>query len=293
MSVTDISGLQNSISTPPATPDFDSGISGIPDPIGKKLVSSLNKTNSLQVNVSAKIDDLINDINDSSDSKSQVSLVGNKIVITANPEDKQKAEQLNQTISNNLISIQSSINKYSQSVNSLNSLSQSVNLIKKAADIQDALMMGNPITKVPFEIFKKAIKVVFLKDMMSQYANIITGELIKNKQQLSDLIHRFDGLQVQLKIKDENSLGNTVNEEEAGKIISSELLSFVPGVIQTSEDYLSFNGKSYILKVLPYGDRKLIGYAYEKISGQVAAETAPSITSASDELMSELKSILG
>lgn len=268
----------------------DTVSSTLQNPIGASLKKVLSRINTVTANVETKITKLVDNIAKSSDNKAKIELIGSSIVITVKPEDVNVLSLQQQRIQSNIDSVTTTLHLLQSSVNTLNTINETIKILRKVLDIQEVLISTNPITKAAFEIFKKGIKIVFLKDMLTQYAKIVDTQLSSNQATLSSLINRFDNLRVQIKVADENNNGNNISDSEAQSMISQELLS--AGNDSVTEDFFSENGKTYLLKVEKFDTRKLVGRAYEKITNQLVQQTAPSIVSTSVQLIDELKSIL-
>jgi hypothetical protein len=65
-----------------------------------------------------------------------------------------------------------------------------------------------------------------------------------------------------------------------------------PEVTQESESFTDQNFNKYILKVEKYDSKQLIARAFDKESGMIKAQTAPSYFSTSKDLLEEIKTIL-
>lgn len=280
----------NSIGTSVVNNISDTVSSTLQNPIGASLKKVLSRINTVTANVETKITKLVDNIAKSSDNKAKIELMGSSIVITVKPEDVNVLSLQQQRIQSNIDSVTTTLHLLQSSVNTLNTINETIKILRKVLDIQEVLISTNPITKAAFEIFKKGIKIVFLKDMLTQYAKIVDTQLSSNQATLSSLINRFDNLRVQIKVADENNNGNNISDSEAQSMISQELLS--AGNDSVTEDFFSENGKTYLLKVEKFDTRKLVGRAYEKITNQLVQQTAPSIVSTSVQLIDELKSIL-
>lgn len=280
----------NTTETSVVTNISDTVSSTLQNPIGASLKKVLSRINTVTTNVETKITKLVDNIAKSSDNKAKIELIGSNIVITVKPEDVNVLSLQQQRIQSNIDSVTTTLHLLQSSVNTLNTINETIKILRKVLDIQEVLISTNPITKAAFEVFKKGIKIVFLKDMLTQYSKIVDTQLSTSQSTLSSLINRFDNLRVQIKVADENNNGNNISDSEAQSMISQELLS--AGNDSVTEDFFSENGKTYLLKVEKFDTRKLVGRAYEKITNQLVQQTAPSIVSTSVQLIDELKSIL-
>jgi hypothetical protein len=268
--------------------------SAISDPFGAVINRVFSKINSLTVNIETKIDQLSQDIVKSTDSKGRITLQGNTLVITITQEDQAQAETLKNRITNKVNSIQSTINTLSVTLNSIKAIQEAMTLLQTALEIQEAVLSLNPTTGPIFTVFKKAIKIVFLKDMIKEYAKVLGVQLTANLNTLNTLEQKFRNLQVTIKIDDEAKKGSYINENQAQNLITQDLLNSgqTTDLSNVTDNYTAANKIEYLLKVEKYGEKQLIGRAYDKFSGLLAEETAPSYISTPDDLMNELKSIL-
>lgn len=266
-------------------------ISGaVSDPFGTIIQKSLNKVNSLIVNVEKKTDQLIQVVVKKTDSKGRVSLQGNNLVITVTRSDAAEAQALKTQVEEKIKSIQKTLNILRTVINSLIAIQTAISVYKTVLDVQEALLTINPVSKATFTVLKKGIKIIFLKEILKQYLKLLKGQLETNKKVLNRLITRFRSIQVSVKITDEASTGNFINVDTAEALLADDLLG--DGITSDSQDFTDNNFKEFILKVENYDKKQIIGRAYEKYSGMIKAQTAPSYFSTPEELMEELKNIL-
>lgn len=264
----------------------------VQDPISASLRRILFKINNLTSNVEQKINALADDTVKSLDNRGRVELIDSSIVITVTPGDVRRAEVLQQNVKKKIDSINNTLRLLTSSLTVLNTVSNTVRTIQIALQIQEVLLTVNPVSKATFTVFKKAIKLLFLKDAMKEYANILSRELSSNKQVLDRLVNRFRGLNVQIRILDESNKGNRINEAAAESLMADSLLSEQADVTNLSQEYINISGKEYILVVEKYNDNQLIARAKDKISGLLVTQTAPSFFSTGEQLIEELKNIL-
>ena len=115
--------------------------------------------------------------------------------------------------------------------------------------------------------------------------------MAQNKQVVTRLVERFRTIQVSVKIQDEADKGNYINTNVAEEMLADELFG-VPEVTEESEYFIDQSFNKYILKVEKYDGKQLIARAYDRESGLIKAQTAPSYFSSSKELIEEIKNIL-
>jgi rRNA processing protein Gar1 len=263
----------------------------IQDPFGTVVKKTLNKINSLVLNVEKKVDQLIKDTVKKVDSKGRVNLEGNNLVITVTRADLQKAAEIKVSVENKITSIQNTLNVLRTTINSLSTVTQAINTYKRILDIQEIILAANPVSGPIFLVLKKGIKLVFLKEILKEYLKVVSVELAQNKQVVTRLIERFRGLQVSIKIQDEADKGNFITTNTAEEMLADELFG-EPEVTQESESFTDQNFNKYILKVEKYDSKQLIARAFDKESGMIKAQTAPSYFSTSKDLLEEIKTIL-
>lgn len=262
----------------------------VKDPFGFIIKKTLNKINSLIVNVENKIDQLVKDVVKKTDSKGRVSLEGNTLVITITRGDLAKAEEIKRSVDSKIKSIQTTLNVLRTTISTLTTVQQSITAYKTALDIQEILLAANPISGPIFLVVKKGIKLIFLKEILGEYLKVLGNELAQNKQVLNRLIDRFRSLQVSVKIQDEASKGNYIDPNIAEELLADDLLG--EEITQETEDFTDQNLYTYVLKVEKYDSKRLIARAYDKLSGMIMAQTAPSYFSTPKELLEEIKAIL-
>jgi rRNA processing protein Gar1 len=263
----------------------------IQDPFGTVVKKTLNKINSLVLNVEKKVDQLIKDTVKKVDSKGRVNLEGNNLIITVTREDLQKATEIKVNVENKITSIQNTLNILRTTINSLSTVTQAINTYKRILDIQEILLAANPVSGPIFLVLKKGIKLVFLKEILKEYLKVVSVELAQNKQVVTRLIERFRTLQVSIKIQDEADKGNFITTDTAEELLADELFG-EPEVAQESESFTDQNFNKYILKVEKYDSKQLIARAFDEGSGMIKAQTAPSYFSTSKDLLEEIKTIL-
>ena len=263
----------------------------VQDPFGFLIKKTLNKINSLVLNVEKKVDQLVKDTVKKVDSKGRVSLEGNNLIITVTRADVQKANEIKTNIENKITSIQTTLNTLRTTVNSLSTITDAINTYKRILDVQEIILAANPVSGPIFLVLKKGIKLVFLKEILKEYSKVIGTELSQNKQVLAGLSERFRSIQVSIEIQDEADKGNYINTNVAEEMLADELFG-APQVTEESEDFTDQNFNKYTLKVEKYDGKQIIARAYDKGSGMIKAQTAPSYFSTSKELLEEIKSIL-
>lgn len=263
----------------------------IKNPISSLLNRNLNKINTLTSNIEDKINKLSEDLVKSTDKKGRVELNGNIILITLRSKDVEEFKVQKIEIENKISSINSNINILSKTLKSLKTMQQSVRNIIRLSDIQEKVLSVNPTSGPIFSVFKKALKIVFLKDMLKEYSNVLSNELQNNTQKLDNLINRFSNLRIQIKISENDNIID--NYEAESEIISENLTKNQNNDVKTvTEEYEDIKNRKLFLKVEEYGNRKLIAKAYDKFSGLLIAQTSPSFISTSEELLEEIKEIV-
>ena len=266
-------------------------ISGaVSDPFGAAIQLTLNKVNSLTVNIEKKVDQLVKDVVQKTDSKGRVSLQGSMLVITIRREDLAQAQELQKRVQDKIKSINKTITILNTVVNSLIAIQTAITVYKALLDAQEITLTANPVTGPMFQIVKQGVKIIFLKEIVNQYVKILGRQLLQNRQILNRLIQKFRSIQVSIKIQDESDKGNYVSTDIAEQLLADDMLG--DGIESDYQDFTDNKFNEYILKVEKYDSKQLIARAQEKVSGMIKAQTAPSYFSTPDELLEELKTIL-
>lgn len=262
----------------------------VSDPFGAVIQTTLNRVNSLTVNIEKKINQLVKDVLAQTDSKGRVSLQGNTLVITVRREDEAQAKELQKRVMDKIASIQKTITILQNVINALIAIQTAITVYKSLLDLQEVALNSNPATAITFQLIKKSIKIIFLKEIVNQYVKILGNQLLQNKRVLSRLTDTFIGIQVSVKIQDEAGKGSYVDSNTAEILLADDLLG--SGITSDSQDFTDENGNVYILKVEKYDPKQIIAKAYDKSSGMIKAQTAPSYFATPEELMEEIKTIL-
>ena len=266
----------------------------ISDPFSAAIKNVLGKINTIIPAIEKKIDKLETDIVKKSDAKGRVTLQGNNIVVTVTRAEYAQAQTIVNNIKAQIDSIRQTIVTLQSIIAALKAISTAINVFLAVLAVQELVLTANPISKATYEVFKKAIKIVFLKEIISAYTDLIQSQVTQAQAVMNNLINKFTHLHVSVTISDEADKGNFIGADQAQSIIASDLLNMGGNeyIKNVTSDYTSNNGGQYILKVEKYGTKENIARAYDKFSGLVAAETAPSFLSTPDQLMEELKTIL-
>ena len=281
----------NKVTSPDSVNDAINAISGaVSDPFGSAIQLTINKISSLTVNIEKKIDQLVKEVVEKTDSKGRVSLQGSNLVITVRREDLAKAQELQKRVQDKIKSINKTITILNTVVNSLIAIQTAITVYKAVLDAQELALNINPVTGPIFLVVKQGIKLIFLKEIVNQYVKILGRQLVQNKQILNRLLTKFRSIQVSIKVQDEADKGNYVSTDIAEQLLADDMLG--DGITSDTQDFTDNKFNEYILKVEKYDKKQLIARAYEKLSGMVKAQTAPSYFATPEELMEEIKTIL-
>lgn len=281
----------NKVTSSDSVNDAINSISGaVSDPFGSAIKLTLSKINSLTVNIEKKIDQLVKEVVEKTDSKGRISLQGSILVITIRREDVAQAQELQKRIQDKITSINKTITILNTVVNSLIAIQTAITVYKSLLDIQEITLTANPVTGPIFQVVKQGVKIIFLKEIVNQYVKILGRQLLQNRQVLNRLIQKFRSIQVSVKIQDEADKGNYVSTDIAEQLLADDMLG--DGISSDSQDFTDNKFNQYTLKVEKYDSKQIIARAIEKQSGMIKAQTAPSYFATPEELMEELKTIL-
>jgi hypothetical protein len=282
-------------STPIETSINDTLSSIVSDPFSAVISTSFKKINSLVVNIETKIDNLAKEIVSSADSKGRVTLQGNQIVISVQPQDVQQANILQNRIQTQISAVQKTLSTLTAILVTIKAIQTAITIYQSYLAAQEILMtLGAPMAKIAFTVLKKGIKIIFLREILNQYAKVLSTQLAQNQQVLQSLTNRFRDLQVTIKIGDVANTGQYIGTTQAEALLINDLLETgnSSGTTSDSMPFTADNGDSYILKIEKYGDKEIIARAYDSFSGLIKEQTAPSYLSTPDQLYSELQTIL-
>lgn len=280
---------KSALSAPAAT--VDSVMSSVKDPIGSALIKTLGVVNKLVVNIESKIVKLEEDIVKMADNTGKVSLVNNVLVVTVAPENAAKIPQYE-------AQVQTSINRLTQTMHtlkvasdSLRVLSTTARTLKAALDVQEALLtVGNPAAAATMTLIKKAIKILFYKDVLGEYVKIISTQVAQTETSIAKMTSKLTDLSIQFKVQTDAAKGepSTVSEVKtdltASKMASDSSLNL--------QYYTDDSGRDYTLTIESYKNSGIIGRARDRYSNLLIAETSPSFIYTKDQILEELKLIL-
>lgn len=301
MSVTSerVDSIKNTLSQKenPAQNIQDNLTSSIKDPFGQIINNTFFKVNSLVSNIEKKIDQLLEDVSEYTDSRARVVYENSKLVVTVTREDIEQAEQIKNRVESKINSIRNTLSMLESSLNSVQAVQTAMTTLQTVLNIQETILSLNPTTAPIYTVFKKAIKIVFFKDILNEYGNILKKQLKQNLNVLESLSERFKQITVDVKIAEERDMGYNITKEEAEKILINDLLAVDQqaesgSVEKVTEYYTSSKNKKYILVVEKYTEKTIIGKAYEDQSGMLEQQTAPTYIRKPEDLIEELKQIL-
>jgi hypothetical protein len=306
LSTDKIDSIRNTTSTSANIPSINTNVvsdleqnvsAAVQDPFGSIISKVLSKIGTLTSSVEDKVDKLAKDIVKSADSTGRVSLEGSNIVVTVTPEEFDEAQNIKSNIDGKIAAIKKYLVLLEQTLKTLNAVQTAISTLDVALTIQETLLSTNPASGPMYNIVKKGIKLIFLKEIIKQYSNILKRQLKNNEKKLSEISERFKNLQVSVVVEDQKNKGKEISYQEAEAVISQNLLNqgagnTRSGVSNISEEYTDYSQNVYDLKVEKYDDSRIIARAYDKESGALKQQTSPSFFYSPQELLEELKTIL-
>ena len=120
----------------------------IQDPFGTIIVNTFSKIGNLTVSIDSKIDSLIKEVAESTNSKGKVTLQNNSLVITVSREDSQQAEELKKRVDTKVQSIQKTLTTLEIVLKTAKTIQTSIGLLQNYLDLQEVLINSNPATAV-------------------------------------------------------------------------------------------------------------------------------------------------
>lgn len=265
----------------------------MPDPVGMAVSKSLSAINSITAVITSRIKLLEQDIVKSVDNTGKVKLVGNTIVITLEPKDAALLPIYQEKIQKSISSVMGSIMKFSALIATLNTITKTTQTLKTLLDVQQALLMTNPISAATFKVLQQGIKIISYRDILNDYVRILGEQVSINGQVLNQMVDSLSKLNVQFVVGNATNQGQSITNQQAlASIASTNLQDSGLNTGDSNIDYTDSNGRQLILKVETYSTGELIARARDKFSGSIVVETAPSYIETPDQLLAELKSII-
>ena len=265
----------------------------MPDPVGIAVSKSLSAINSITAVITSRIKLLEQDIVKSVDNTGKVKLVGNTIVITLEPKDAALLPIYQEKIQKSISSVMGSIMKFSALIATLNTITKTTQTLKTLLDVQQALLMTNPISAATFKVLQQGIKIISYRDILNDYVRILGEQVSINGQVLNQMVDSLSKLNVQFVVGNATNQGQSITNQQAlASIASTNLQDSGLNTGDSNIDYTDSNGRQLILKVETYSTGELIARARDKFSGSIVVETAPSYIETPDQLLAELKSII-
>ena len=265
----------------------------MPDPVGMAVSKSLSAINSITAVITSRIKLLEQDIVKSVDNTGKVKLVGNTIVITLEPKDAALLPIYQEKIQKSISSVMGSIMKFSALIATLSTITKTAQTLKTLLDVQQALLMTNPISAATFKVLQQGIKIISYRDILNDYVRILGEQVSINGQVLNQMVDSLSKLNVQFVVGNATNEGQSITNQQAlSSIASMNLQDSGLNTGDSNIDYTDSNGRQLILKVETYSTGELIARARDKFSGSIVVETAPSYIETPDQLLAELKSII-
>ena len=265
----------------------------MPDPVGIAVSKSLSAINSITAVITSRVKLLEQDIVKSVDNTGKVKLVGNTIVITLEPKDAALLPIYQEKIQKSISSVMGSIMKFSALIATLNTITKTAQTLKTLLDVQQALLMTNPISAATFKVLQQGIKIISYRDILNDYVRILGEQVSINGQVLNQMVDSLSKLNVQFVVGNATNQGQSITNQQAlASIASTNLQDSGLNTGDSNIDYTDSNGRQLILKVETYSTGELIARARDKFSGSIVVETAPSYIETPDQLLAELKSII-
>jgi hypothetical protein len=265
----------------------------MPDHIGMAVSKSLSSINNITSVITKRIKLLEEDIVKSADNTGKVKLVGSTIVVTLEPKDAAKAPIYQAKIQNSISSATGSVNKFKTLLGTLGVITKTAQTLKTVLDVQQALLMTNPVSAATFKVLQQGIKIISYKDILNDYVRILGDQVNVNSQVLAQMTDALSKLNVQFVIGDATNQGQSMTNQEAlSAIAATNLQDSGLNTGDTNTDYTDSKGRQLTLKVETYSTGELIARARDKFSGSIIIETAPSYIETPEQLLEELKSII-
>lgn len=267
----------------------------VSDPVGFAVKKSLSSINKISSTITSRIKMLEEDIIKSADNTGKVKLVGSTIVVTLEPKDAAKLPIYQAKIQKSINDVMGGVTKFKTVLNTLKIITQTAQTLKTVLDVQEALLMLNPVSAATFKVMKTGMKILFYKDVLKDYVRILADQVTTNSQVLDEMVNSISKLNVKFEIGNATNQGDSITNQQALSNIASTNLQdsgLNTGDSNLREEYTDSNGRVLILQVETYSTGELIARARDKFSGGIVVETAPSYIEKPEQLLTELKSII-
>lgn len=218
--------------------------------------------------------------------KGRVTVNGGKIVFT--PKDNANYQQFKNDFDNKVKSLKKTINILKTTLDTLLKLLKVIMAALVAARVYLAILKARLASGDPTAAAEASAQIPPIEEKIKDYILVTTV--------LTAILSVFKRLVNRILIK-LNSLSFTITQPNTltSGTVSSDLINILnEPTPQTLEyEYTNLNNKEYIIRIIttPSGAKQAV--AYEKFSNLKITQTAPSLVRNEDELLEELKQILG
>jgi len=232
------------------------------------------------------INRLINKTKKNLRNKGRVTVNGGKIIFT--PKDNANYQQFKKDFDNKVKSLKKTVNILKTTLDALLIFLKVILAALAAARVYLAILKARLASGDPTAAAEAATQIPPIEEKIKDYILITTV--------LTAILSVFQRLVTRILIK-LNTLSLTITQPNnlTSGTVSSDLLNIIDKpTTQTLEyEYISINNKEYIIRIIttPAGAKQAV--AYEKFSNLKITQTAPSLVRNEDELLTELKQILG
>ena len=229
------------------------------------------------------INRLINKTKKQLKNKGRVVVNGGKIVFT--PKDNGNYQKFKQDFDNKVKSLKKTINILKTTLDTLLTLLKVILAALAAARAYLAILKARLASGDPTVAAEAAAQIPPIEEKIKDYiliTTVLTAILSVFQRLVNRILTKLNTLSLTITSQPSNNLNedliNSINEK------STQTLTY---------EYTSIDNKEYIIRITttPSGAKQAV--AYEKFSNLKITQTAPSLIRNEDELLTELKQILG
>ncbi len=283
---TSISNISKSISPNYTTPTVDSNVGDISSilisPFSSILKQQAFKINDVFSKIDSKLDKIVEEIKKNISNKGTVQVLDGEIKIVVSHQYEQLALLQKSKLDDYNNSIEQLLNIPNQVLNVLETIKKLVNALILAYTIIEISMSAIPPLSITIPVVKKYIDTKDSKKLMIAQITSIVALINSINSDITKYTEKYRKLRINIIYDDNINSGIPKSYETVeNQYIDSSIEENV------TENYLEL-----ILKVEKYNKKQLIGRAYDKYSGLIKIETAPSFIANPKNLIEELKNIL-
>jgi len=251
------------------------------------LLPVLSNFINAEKSANAIINRLINKTKKQLKNKGRVVVNGGKIVFT--PKDNRNYQKFKEDFDNKVKSLKKTINILKTTLDTLLKLLKVILAALAAAKLYLSILKARLASGDPAAAAEATAQIPPIEEKINDYiliTTVLTAILSVFKRLVSKILDKLNSLSFTITSQPTSDVVNNLNEDLVNIINKKST--------QTLEyEYTNIDNKEYIIRIIttPSGAKQAV--AYEKFSNLKITQTAPSLVRNEDQLLEELKQILG